>query len=228
MPSSEDVPRLCYPTDNLTVEDGEEAEQGTIAYDEWIRAIAAIILHAATTAKGGTLILCTAFRDVRELRKLLELVLGKRLLTHERNRPIAVSRQHFIALHRHGLRPVWIAAGPAAGTGLDLRERTPDGKMVPAAKDTQLTDLLIVRAGWGVNRSSTLLSRIDRLRWSAILAEAAILLRQEIGRLIRAEGLLDRRLWILDGRLFSPQHKHLNPTAAVFDHYTKREHFRIP
>jgi Rad3-related DNA helicase len=234
IPDASIIPSLCYPLNPTEAgrsdkedESEEKASVPTIAYQNWADAIAKQIAHSATSAKGGSLVLATAFRDVNELKARLSPLLGERLLTHDRSRPVQTLKHDFIDLHRRGLRPVWLAAGPTAWTGLDLRDRLADGELVPASADFLLTDLLIVRAGWGGNRSSTQFGReqAKKIKWFSILSEAAITLRQGIGRLIRAEGLTDRRLWVLDGRLFSPDHLHLAPTAAVFDRYTNRESF---
>lgn len=97
---------------------------------------------------------------------------------------------------RDGQRPVWIATGPA-WTGLNLRDELAEN----AADDRILTDLVITRSPMGRNRTAAHMSRVSTLGFEHELLDAAFTLRQGLGRLIRREGLKDRRIWFLDGRI---------------------------
>ncbi len=103
----------------------------------------------------------------------------------------------------HGHRPVWIATG-GAWTGLDLSDSG-----VSAVEDTLLTDLIVTATPFGMVRTSTHLSRVSRTGFINEKRAALMMLRQGLGRLIRREGLMHRRLWFLDGRFALPQHASL-------------------
>ncbi len=47
------------------------------------------------------------------------------------------------------------------------------------------------------------MARVSRLGFEQELLDAAFTLRQGLGRLIRREGLRDRRIWFLDGRIYT-------------------------
>ena len=70
------------------------------------------------------------------------------------------------------------------------------------AKDFLLTDLVIVRIPYGMNRTST---HIAREAWNPNAdfkgKEAILRLKQGLGRLMRQDGVTDRHIWFLDGRI---------------------------
>lgn len=165
-------------------------------------------------AVGGTLILCTSYTQLSALtNKLPELgVDPARLVVQERNKKFGVTKEDFIAAHRAGLRPVLIALG-LAWTGLDLLDKTV-GKD-EAHKDTLLTDLVIVRCPLGLNKSTTMLIRIEGRGVDPISKEALLMFKQGLGRLIRRDGVKDRHLWIMDGRLWTEWEKMERFSAAA-------------
>lgn len=183
----------------------------------WCEAQADHIVRIAESARGGTLVLCTAYSQIHSLKKAIEAagIPEERLVIHQGN--IAVGQKAFSdAVHR-GIRPVWLALGPA-WTGLDLRE---DGN-ISAADDVLLTDLVITRIPLGLNRSNTQLSRIDRIGFRPVAQEAMLSFKQGVGRLIRREGLAHRRLWILDGRFQQPKTRFMAElVAGIFSMLTR-------
>ena len=224
-PDASAVPLLCYPSKlDLSQDPSDDQEPENLAleaYASWADAAANAILRASGDAAGGTLVLCTAFRDIRELRARLNLSLGERLLSHEKGLSTSQQKDTFVSLRARGLRPVWLASG-AAWTGLDLRDQ-----LVPPAQDTLLTDVVILRAPIGLCRTSTHRSRRQNIGYIAELHEASIRARQGIGRLVRSEGLLHRRLWMLDGRLWSPAHKQFRTLTALFSGYRNVREFSL-
>ena len=183
----------------------------------WCEAQAAHILRIADAARGGTLVLCTAYSQVHFLQKALEMagMLGERLIIHQGN--IAVGQKAFFDAVRRGNRPVWLALGPA-WTGLDLRA----DESVNPEDDMLLTDLVITRIPIGLNRSNTQLSRMDRIGFRPVAQEAMLTFKQGIGRLIRREGLTHRHLWILDGRLqHTPTRFMAELATGIFSMLTK-------
>lgn len=232
LPAIKDRDILSYPKDVVSDDDADEVEgtqhaashsASSEAFDRWADAVAKSIVHAAKTAVGGTLVLSPAYRDIRSMATRLNLSLERRLIVHKPDVPFSAQRQSFEEMSRAGKRPVWIATG-AAWTGLNLRDEG-----VAPAKDILLTDLMVIRAPVRMNRSSTHFMRLRRMGWYAELAESGILLRQGIGRLIRAQGLKDRRLWILDGRILEGTTRtgSLKPLGLVLNDYRNRRDFSL-
>ena len=123
-----------------------------------------------------------------------------------------------------GGRPVWVATG-VAWTGLDLSDRAR-----PASEDGLLTDLVItrlqIRRGEGVHEAL----RYERAGLSMMRLETVFRFRQGLGRLVRAEGLPDRRLWVCDGRLWSDEKPFpylCGPSRRVLAHYPNTCYFSL-
>ena len=225
--------QLCYPSmgakqgpatveDRITDEE-QDSVPGGPAYERWVDSAAAAINQASASAAGGTLVLCTSFRDVSELKHRLRLVLGERMLCHERGLSVASQKNAFIAARSQGIRPVWLASG-SAWTGLDI---TDEGRAAKA--DLLLTDLMILRVPIGLNRTSTQFTRRRALGYNAVLFEAAFVLRQGLGRLMRRQGLTARRIWLLDGRIDAEQgYRSFLPFRSLFDAYPQQQQFTLP
>lgn len=169
----------------------------------WLGAVAELIVHdVAKHAAGGTLVLMTGYDRLRILSELLDAPLGERLITQDACQlPLTQAKAAFVSASRAGMRPVWLATG-GAGTGLDLRDMQVID--VNAIQDRLLTDLVIPALPFGINRGSTQLARSD---WAGFVSEKQEALRtfqQWLGRLVRREGLSDRNLWVMDGRIYQP------------------------
>ena len=108
-----------------------------------------------------------------------------------------------------GLRPVMLGLG-GAWTGIDLTDPS-----VPPERDNLLTDLVIVRMPVGLNRTNSALARIERSGTASISNEALLTFKQGLGRLIRRTGVTDRRIWILDGRIFGSWNRMPQLTGAA-------------
>lgn len=166
---------------------------------EWTETLAERSLEIIENAKGGTLILCTSYRDAEDLALRLEPHLGVRLLTQSATVSATTCANQFRALHQKRIKPVWVGVG-AAWTGVNLSDQD-----VPAEKDYLLTDLVITRLPMGCNRSLTHERREKIAGFAIAVQEAAWMMRQGIGRLVRREGLTDRHLWVLDNRIDEPK-----------------------
>ena len=204
IPSSESAKDLIPPTNG-------------VGQKEWIDAQAKVINQIASDAAGGTLVLCTAYSQIAGLAEALKTIglPSSRLVVHSGHMPS--SKLVFEKLARQGVRPVWLSLG-AAWTGLDVRE----GKDVPPKKDKLLTDLVITRIPVGLNRSNTMMSRMDRIGFRPVAQEALLLFKQGLGRPIRRAGLVGRRIWILDGRMqHAPTRFMADLMASVFSMLTK-------
>lgn len=166
----------------------------------WAEEQARQISRLASTAAGGTLVLCSGYERVSAIAVHLQ-ALGDRLIVQDRkNAPLSACESAFRA---HGNRPIWIATG-GAWTGLDLS----DGASAPE-DDLLLTDLVVTATPFGMVHTSTHLSRVARSGFVNEKRAALMMLRQGLGRLIRRQGVQHRRLWFLDGRFASPQHASL-------------------
>jgi ATP-dependent DNA helicase DinG len=170
----------------------DEGEGVNVDAVQWADRIAHEILAVAESAKGGTLVLTTSYDRIKLLAKALHDLKG-RLVVQSRKRGVRSAQVDFIS--KNGTRPIWLATGPA-WTGLDLREEGVDAK-----DDFLLTDLVIANLPFGTNRSTTHAARMEWQR-TAERDRAALEFKQGIGRLVRREGVTERRIHILDPRVW--------------------------
>ena len=172
-----------------------EDESGLEKVERWHRTLASQLQEIDDTAAGGTLVLCCSYLDVRALNGLLADSLAERLLASRGSGSMRMLAEEFIRLGRRQARPIWLATG-SAWTGLDLS----DHDAMEAAEDFALTDLVITRIPFGANKTAVHLARTKRLGFDVECMEAALRLKQGLGRLIRRDGVSQRRIWVLDGR----------------------------
>lgn len=190
------------------------------AEDQWLEHLAQAIREIVDQAAGGTLILATSFAQVNGLAARLDM--PDRLVVHRPNQKFARAEQRFRELHAAGHRPILIGVG-TAWTGVDLTDKT-----VPPQADMLLTDLIVACSPIGLNQTSTMLARIERIGVASIVLEALMLLRQGLGRIIRHADMQNRHIWMLDGRLWSdwPAMERFTRAARVLlERYPTRETF---
>ena len=178
----------------------------------WLGDVAASLVEIDETARGGVLVLLTAYTSVAKLEQLLHdanPALTDRLVVASRSETLEQQRVRFLKLTEAGIRPIWLAIG-GAWTGMDLSAdayRKVIGK--PVKEDWILTDLVIPRIPLGTNQSITHRYRMERRpggQWD--LQHGMFMLRQGIGRLIRSENLPGhRRIFLLDSRINDPAQK---------------------
>lgn len=185
----------------------------------WTEAQSEQIRRIAGDAAGGTLVLMTGFERAHALAEALAPHLGERLVEQTSSRSASACRAQFVALHRRGLRPVWIGVG-AAWTGLDLRDETAGPE-----QDFLLTDLVVPNM-FNMAKSSTDLDREMRFGFEAVRSKALFAFRQGIGRLMRRDGVLHRRLWVLDGRL-ARRDANVAQHRQILDAYRRRATFDV-
>lgn len=189
----------------------EDAEAYHGAQALWWDAVSRRIEQIAQTAAGGVLVLVPGYETIQAVGDRLRLLLAQRLVIQARGgfrRALA----QFHDGYSRGVRMVWLATGPAR-TGLNLSSG-PEPK-----DDWLLTDVVIPRIPYGTERSAIHRARMAWMN-SAERDRAAFQLRQGIGRLIRREGVKNRRLWMLDGRLHRKEAAWLMaPVKAVLDAY---------
>ncbi|HGN3112361.1 TPA: helicase C-terminal domain-containing protein [Pseudomonas aeruginosa] len=159
---------------------------------EWHQELADRVKDIADQAAGGTLVLATSHATAKVLSELVGDHLGDRLLYQSPGTSAAGLARAF---RSHRNRPVWIGVG-AAWTGIDLAN-----KSLPAEADNTLTDLVICRLPFGMNRSLPHFRRTKIAGMGVVVQEAVWVLRQGIGRLVRRRGTPRRQLWILDQRI---------------------------
>jgi ATP-dependent DNA helicase DinG len=176
----------------------KEDESGGSDENAWSLAIADELCKIALDARGGTLALTSSYDRIALIASALA---GKkeidhvRLVVQKRETGVRLAQAEFEQKAKVGLRPIWIAAG-GAWTGLDVSDKT-----VAPEQDFLLTDLAIINIPFGTNRSTTHQSRMEWMG-TAERDRAALEFKQGIGRLMRRGGLTDRRLHILDARVW--------------------------
>lgn len=175
-----------------------------LAMSFWLHECAAVVNLAANEAKGGTLVLMTSYDRLDGLKLAISEAfptLADRLVVQSRVNRVGACATLFKQMARAGRRPIWIGTG-AAWTGLDLADDlVPDDN---AAEDLLLTDLVIPNVPFGLDNTTTHVTRVNRIGFGMESMATQRRLRQGLGRLVRREGLKHRRIWLLDGRLQHP------------------------
>ncbi|MBW8466907.1 MAG: hypothetical protein K0M67_01480 [Thiobacillus sp.] len=167
----------------------------------WLESVAEVVSTAAKDAKGGMLVLMTGYQRLQILSEVLQEQghLVDRLIIQTPHAGVTFCASQFLSLARKGRRPIWLATG-SAWTGIDLSDRD----AATGAQDNALTDLVIPAVPFGLERNTTHMNRLKRMGFIAEIMVTQRKLRQGLGRLVRREGLLHRRIWLLDGRLVNP------------------------
>ncbi|MFK4136678.1 helicase C-terminal domain-containing protein [Pseudomonas luteola] len=159
---------------------------------DWHDELAQTLIKVTDDAKGGTLVLATAFATLQALEERLRPVLGDRLMVQSPQIGASALAGRF---REHGQRPVWIGVG-SAWTGIDLSDQSVEPK-----DDYLLSDLVICRLPFSTNRTLTHHRRMLVAGRGIDVQESVWMFRQGIGRAVRREGVPERRLWILDSRI---------------------------
>lgn len=166
----------------------------------------------------GTLVLMGSYAAAQGLAERLADSDVSRVVASQ-NHSLHTQMDRFMALRQKGEKAVWIGVG-GAWTGTDINGahlgiENPE-------EDNILTDLVIPRLPFGLNKSMTHKSRIDAdpgVPWE--LLDTAMRFKQGIGRLVRRPGLpKNRRIFVLDGRYNDPQFKdYLSIIARMMANY---------
>ena len=218
-PTADQYHRLIPPT-------GDAAND--LSMSVWLSEVARVIHVAAKDAKGGMLVLMSGYDRLDGLATaILALNPGikDRLLVQSRITKVSACASEFKRRARAGNRPIWFATGPA-WTGLDLADELLADDQ--ADQDNIVTDLVIPNIPFGVQRSNSHVARVRFVGLGAELIVAQRLFRQGLGRLMRRMGLLNRRIWMLDGRLYHPPaYTYTADFRRVLMGYIKKEEFRF-
>ena len=199
-PSIYNLPVLHTPTAAKALALTPPGKQNSGPEEAWHESVGRTVAEIAQTAAGGTLVLLTAYKDIDAIEQLLPRsgVAEERIVRVKSGVKFSVTEERFRQAHKQGLRPVLLGLG-AAWTGIDLK----DDSVENDEQDLLLTDLVVVRLPVALNRSNAMLARIERTGMNPIMNETLLMLKQGLGRLIRRPGVQHRRLWVLDGRVFS-------------------------
>lgn len=180
---------------------GEELQN---AEGQWLDQVTEQLLTIYDTGAGGMLVPCTSHEMVAKLAQRVCGANGQReqlvVLASKDFPSLGAMRQAAVDAYQTGKRFIMLATG-AAWTGFDL-----SGQAVgqDAAADNLLTDLVLPRLPFGMNRSITHRRRTENKRDSVNheVLSVALLVQQALGRLVRRPGLpRNRRIYILDRRL---------------------------
>lgn len=166
---------------------------------KWLKAVAKQCATIANGAVAGTLVLGASYAQVTALAKHLTESFGDRVIAQSGDMKFAVFQNRFISAASAGKRPILVATG-AAWVGINLTRAVP----VRGKRDDLLSDLVIACLPVGLNRTISMLRRVERSGTQPIAQEATMLLRQGIGRLVREAGAKHKHIWMLDGRLWTP------------------------
>jgi ATP-dependent DNA helicase DinG len=194
-----DIPILHYPDPSAAIQLARPVSQNREEKSEknWLRNIAVTIRHILDQkSEGGTLVLTTSYAQVAALAGTLEEfgVDADRIVSQQPNVRFSVSEAAYRELHRAGRCPILLGLG-AAWTGVDLTD-----KSAGRTDDRLLTTLVIACTPIGANRTSTMLSRIDRTHLAPLVSESLMMLRQGLGRPVRSPDMRGIDIWMLDGR----------------------------
>lgn len=191
------------------------------ATDRWRQEIANYILGAHEVAAGGSLVLMTAYADLKAIAEALRESLGDLVIEQVSGMPLGVCKERFIALAKKRKKPILLATG-AAWTGLDLS--------MPGdpSKDNGLTDLFIPVAPIGLKNTLTHRERVRTWGFFANVHATQQMMKQAVGRLVRSEAIpANRKIHFLDGRMHSTDKRWTGLFVAVkrvLAPYEKRMH----
>lgn len=214
-PGAETVHTFMPPTKDL-------ATPSAMRY--WLENVAKAIDRASRDAAGGMLVLMTGYERLNILASVIQTLhpdLAKdRLLVQSAAAGVGFCASEFKRMSQEGLRPIWLATG-GAWTGLDLSDSTKD-----PVDDCLLTDLVIPAIPFGLEHNTTHYERLRRMGFVAEIMVAQRKLRQGLGRLIRRDGVQNRRIWMLDGRVLNPAtSQRFADIRVVLQSYTRKVRF---
>ena len=180
------------------------------AHNVWLEDVAQAIEQVYASAQGGVLVLMTSYDSTRTIAKLLPQHLQRDMIVATKDQSTTSQATGFLRLSHAGRKPLWLATG-AAWTGLDVGGHTPwkalFGTELQADQDNVMTDLVIPRLPYGLNKSLTHEYRLESqpgVPWEIL--DTMLRFRQGLGRPVRREGLEpNRRFFMLDSRINEPK-----------------------
>lgn len=195
-------------------------EQKELSDTVWCEEVANKLIEIYNAASGGCLVLMTSYSYVDKVKSFLlqqphiapNLVFAQQGDASSKNKQkvqaITINEQQnkYLQLAANGAKPIWLGLGNA-WTGINLSGGDPMlsacGIEIAPELDNVLTDLIIPRIPFGINKSVTHTYRIAHKKnvpWERI--DTLFRLRQGVGRLIRRFGVpKNRKIHLLDARL---------------------------
>lgn len=173
----------------------------------WYDELADVIAWIYSTAPGGVMCPSTSHEMVRELAQRLIAMKGlaEAVCESGRYKTLGALRKAAIERAQSGVRPLMLGTG-GLWTGFDVSGAELG---LSPEQDMLITDLVIGRIPFGMNRSLTHRRRVEDPRETVPheMLSATLLLQQGIGRLVRGPGLVEdsRRIFVLDGRMVDPK-----------------------
>ena len=199
------LPTVFVPEDPSLISDlSPPSEETDESLKHWHQKLADCISHISDQACGGTLVLFTSYREIAAVTSVLQskTTLKKRIVSQSAGKKFKLFEAEYRNLYESGRKPIFLALG-TAWVGIDLR-----GNETEPKKDLLLTDLVITRCPISLNKTNSMRLRIERSGLLPVIQECLIVFKQGLGRLIRRQDVQNRKIWILDGRLFSSQKWH--------------------
>lgn len=184
----------------------------------WLDEVAHVVSQVYSTAQGGTLVLLNSYHVAHELNERLSTTIPS-LVVANSDTKLQDQVAMFTQAQLTGNKTLWLAVG-GAWTGVDINGS--NFGITDPAEDNLLTDLIIVRLPFGMNRTITHQNRMERMPsvpWE--LLDTTMRFKQGLGRLVRTDGLpANRRIWMLDGRINDPGFiNYLSPIHRVLGAY---------
>ncbi len=196
-------------------------KDNALELETWSKAIASETYSVSLSAKGGILALTSSYDRADAIAKhLIEMSIDEqRIVLQKRNASVKIAINEFKAKYLSGINPIWIGTG-AAWTGIDIKDDRFNDEN--AKFDFMLTDLVICNIPYGTNHSSTHAARTEWNRF-AERDRAALEFKQGIGRLMRRAGLKDRKIYILDPRIYDVGNKAIYyiPFRTILKNYKR-------
>lgn len=210
---------LCPPTRS----DRLEAVAHQLREKVWLDEVADAVRTILPSAAGGTLILMTSYAGAAELGHRLQADCAD-LVVANPDVTLIKQRDAFVAMSGANRHPVWIAVG-GAWTGLDINGYDFG---YSDEEDNLLTDLIIPRFPFRLNRSITHSRRMELGDTPWELLDVSMRFKQGLGRLVRREGLSkNRRIHVLDTRIHADNlSNYLSPLDRIMKLYPRKTLFK--
>jgi len=180
-------------TENVDLITVPNSEEHNPKHCDFYTGCASHIEQQSRTASGGTMVLCTSYEQIDSIAAALD---SERVIRQKQGQPVKLLAERYLNAYKRGERPIWLATG-AAWTGLDIT----DSDALPV-NDNAIQQLFIVKLPFEHTSDG------NKMNFHDVMAKCLFRLKQGVGRLVRRPGRQNMKIVILDGRLYSPQHRY--------------------